>query len=671
MQYIFQSANLNKYNHDAALAKYGFIDWGVNIALDVGDIVFLYFSTPISRVRYRMVVEKIITDVNDVCGDEFWENGYKRKEKDEYYRLKLIDNIDDERLSYNCLKENGVISTLQGSEEVKPETLTYILSVLNDKKSDAIPNNYENRIVSFSCGPTYDLVRKNLIHAHPIKKGFPANVCRYLMVRATGGISHEIYEVVDFVEMNPLDEEALERLRNKPYFDRIDSYISERKLDYGFKSAPLKYRFYVLKSFHTFNPVYNREPNIQGYEYLTFDIIGKNSSDDKILFCNIAYMKYYRGITSDDVPRDGGKYVSEEKNAGEKYNFLAINGEVLGFVETKHRDGYKTGSSNRLHIEKIDKSASKSEYVSGVKVIFCAKKNTNETVIVGWYDDARVYSEKKNVKDINGDPWLYNIVANAENAHLIEENERTFVVPRTKSKDEPGFGSSNIWYANDEKSKPIKYAALEYIDSIRNGHISSLEKEEEEIDGIFKDEKLQETEREVLAKARIGQGIFRERLIQRDGCCRICGIRNKELLRASHIKAWKNCKNSKEKLNEENGLLLCAIHDALFDRGLICFDNEGKIVISNKLSEKDRRILCLDENFQLSMSDEMKKFMSWRMDSLLNDVNVVYNDEYGKGTVISRQDNDITIRFFKGNKEIIKTYMADAAFKKGTLKRHI
>ena len=68
------------------------------------------------------------------------------------------------------------------------------------------------------------------------------------------------------------------------------------------------------------------------------------------------------------------KINGEEKNAMEKYSFLSSDGKVYGFVETKHKDGYKTGSANKLHIERIDKSALQSEYVSGVTVIFCAKK---------------------------------------------------------------------------------------------------------------------------------------------------------------------------------------------------------------------------------------------------------------------------------------------------------
>lgn len=136
MHYVFQAADLSKYDHDAAMSKYGFIDWGVNTTLNIGDVVFLYFKTPEQKIRYKTVVEKIIFNANDICGDEFWKEGNKRKEKDKYYRLKLVDSIDDERLSYGCLKDHGVISTLQGSEEVKPETLKYIESVLYDKRSD-------------------------------------------------------------------------------------------------------------------------------------------------------------------------------------------------------------------------------------------------------------------------------------------------------------------------------------------------------------------------------------------------------------------------------------------------------------------------------------------------------------------------------------------------------
>ena len=44
-----------------------------------------------------------------------------------------------------------------------------------------------------------------------------------------------------------------------------------------------------------------------------------------ILFCNIAWMKHYEGITEEDKPRDGGSYVTENGNAYESNNFKNYN----------------------------------------------------------------------------------------------------------------------------------------------------------------------------------------------------------------------------------------------------------------------------------------------------------------------------------------------------------
>lgn len=76
--------------------------------------------------------------------------------------------------------------------------------------------------------------------------------------------------------------------------------------------------------------------------------------------------------------------------------------------------------------------------------------------------------------------------------------------------------------------------------------------------------KLLNTEKEAIIKVRIGQGGFRERLINKDKKCRICGLANKKLLIASHIKSW-IFSNEKERVDENNGILLCPNHDALFD----------------------------------------------------------------------------------------------------------
>lgn len=97
------------------------------------------------------------------------------------------------------------------------------------------------------------------------------------------------------------------------------------------------------------------------------------------------------------------------------------------------------------------------------------------------------------------------------------------------------------------------------------------------------------TEAEQLVVQRIGQNIFRDRLmVYWKGCCPLTGISDPALLRASHIISWSDCESDAERLNVHNGLLLSALWDAAFDRALVTFDNQGRPEFSSKLSEHAR-----------------------------------------------------------------------------------
>ena len=94
------------------------------------------------------------------------------------------------------------------------------------------------------------------------------------------------------------------------------------------------------------------------------------------------------------------------------------------------------------------------------------------------------------------------------------------------------------------------------------------------------------TEAERLVVQRVGQGIFRDRLITYwQGSCPLTGITDYALLRASHIKPWKDCESDEDRLDVHNGLLLSALWDAAFDRGLVTFDDSGHPQLSTHLTE--------------------------------------------------------------------------------------
>lgn len=102
-----------------------------------------------------------------------------------------------------------------------------------------------------------------------------------------------------------------------------------------------------------------------------------------------------------------------------------------------------------------------------------------------------------------------------------------------------------------------------------------------------------ETEATVMAKARKGQGRFRADLLDYwQGRCALTDVSAPELLRASHIKSWRDS-NGSERLDMFNGLLLAVHLDALFDRTLITFENSGDMLVSNRLSANDRGVFGL------------------------------------------------------------------------------
>lgn len=82
-------------------------------------------------------------------------------------------------------------------------------------------------------------------------------------------------------------------------------------------------------------------------------------------------------------------------------------------------------------------------------------------------------------------------------------------------------------------------------------------------------EDMDETERETLIKARVGQGPFRDALISRWKGCSVTGCASLACLIASHIKPWSQCVTPAERLSAANGLLLTPNLDKLFDRGFI------------------------------------------------------------------------------------------------------
>lgn len=101
----------------------------------------------------------------------------------------------------------------------------------------------------------------------------------------------------------------------------------------------------------------------------------------------------------------------------------------------------------------------------------------------------------------------------------------------------------------------------------------------------LRDSDIPETQRVQLVKARVGQGLFRSLVLLKHPVCRVTGISDKRLLRASHIKPWKDSDNF-ERLDGNNGIMLSPHVDALFDQGLMSFEDNGCALFRNDLNKE-------------------------------------------------------------------------------------
>jgi hypothetical protein len=121
------------------------------------------------------------------------------------------------------------------------------------------------------------------------------------------------------------------------------------------------------------------------------------------------------------------------------------------------------------------------------------------------------------------------------------------------------------------------------------------------------------TEVLALVKQRRGQDLFRAALMDYwGGACAVTGIAIPELLRASHAKPWAKCETDQERLNVFNGFLLCAHLDALFDQGLMTFDDQGTPIYSAKLDTETRSKLSLSPDHKLRwITAQHTPFLSW------------------------------------------------------------
>lgn len=180
---------------------------------------------------------------------------------------------------------------------------------------------------------------------------------------------------------------------------------------------------------------------------------------NRLIFCNIGWMNFYRGLqgTTDKVSGTFS-YFKEHKNnvqAHEACNFLtADDGNVYGHVES-----FRGNNDLDIHLENIG-GQDFDEFLDGVSVFWTATHpQEGGRRIVGFYRDARVYRKRQCFKNHpKARPTgqhkqdkvdNFRISCRGENAVLLSPDDRKLRLERG-----PGWMGQTNWWSPDPDSDP-------------------------------------------------------------------------------------------------------------------------------------------------------------------------------------------------------------------------
>lgn len=125
-------ANPNRYRLEAVLRELPHVDWRQNNNVQVGDVVYIYCTSPISQIKYKMRVTAInITTEESTADRDYWTNPSEfdtSLEHNKFFRMVLVDKNTTQYLKLNDLLLNGLKAAPQGRLKVKNPLLGYIES---------------------------------------------------------------------------------------------------------------------------------------------------------------------------------------------------------------------------------------------------------------------------------------------------------------------------------------------------------------------------------------------------------------------------------------------------------------------------------------------------------------------------------------------------------------
>ncbi|MGA1304234.1 MAG: HNH endonuclease [Cyanobium sp.] len=252
---------------------------------------------------------------------------------------------------------------------------------------------------------------------------------------------------------------------------------------------------------------------------------------------------------------------------------------------------------------------------------------------IGWVEMAAVTEQKpaefgSTGENWNPEGWLVRVNWQILRQALVPQTFFDLIQPLLPERHSPistgtGRGNQGIYLAalSDVLGALLLRLIEEHADPAVKVHLVVLAEEGEYTAALLADmQRLRQvpnaTERDALTRARLGQGLFRQRVAEQEPICRVTGLGRQEFLVASHIKPWRDS-NNRERLSGANGLLLSPHVDKLFDRHWISFDGNGALLCEHEAAREALRCWGIEgANLIRPFSREQEGFLEAHREAL-------------------------------------------------------
>ncbi|OOE13152.1 HNH endonuclease [Fictibacillus arsenicus] len=209
-------ANPNEYDLEKAFSRYEILDWKRSFKYENGDILFLYVSGNVKKVRYKVEVIEGEVKTNDVYHNKmYWLDKAKFEDSKnwDWSRVRLVDENDTAELSLNRLRNYGLKGNIQGSMKLTGELQDYIMSFF---EQDLTKEYYPEEVVENLEEGQRKTIKVNMYERNPIARkkcvehyGIQCQVCETNFEKTYGDVGKDFIHVHHIKPLHEIQQEYI------------------------------------------------------------------------------------------------------------------------------------------------------------------------------------------------------------------------------------------------------------------------------------------------------------------------------------------------------------------------------------------------------------------------------------------------------------------------------